>query len=361
MIDNPVTFTVVLRNRSSVTVTSVELQIENLEEPQLMNQISDNHYELVTSFNESRSYQYSIHVFVDNQLYESSAMRTINVYAKNGGKYLYHFKENFTQNLQKGKYSLSTEDNHFNLDFTLKQAVQMKISRLHAQQLTAQPGMKFLSDGFSIKLNDSSAISDSILQLKYSNMKVLKNRIDPTLLQLSYRNQSDGIWIPQSSVVNTTTQMVSAEVDHFSEWIITAIDPQLRFVNPTTYFETNIGEYLSIPTVIKNFGAAPATNISIRIIATPSVLLNNLSREFLITELLPLDEVKCSWQLYLTEPGEYSVILLTQGDGVDGDLVHIDIVVGNISSNTVETPIFIHFPVIIVMLSLITYVIRKRS
>lgn len=363
-VNDSVQFTVLLENIGSEEVTNVTLNINQRDQTKRMKMFSFDNitYDLSYSFNSSGTVRYQAFLFIDGNLSDSSPMNMFQVDGIPNDKTIL-VQYNHSHQLTKGNFSIITADSNLNLTLEIDEPIALSIANLTKSELNLPGNVIPVSNAYGIQINNSNAIINSNLQMRFEKTLIDDLGINPQLLNLYTRENTT--WESVEIEINEDTQQISHQAKHFSEWVVTASIPTLKFIETQVDYSTSQGEYLDLPVILKNFGSYAAENISIRIIEPPGLFLNNISNIIGIDKIDPLEEQKFLWQFLVDATGEFNIVVLCGSDNADGDVLNIRIIVtttsdGITSTTSSQTTIFRPIQVTIVMISISVYYKRQK-
>jgi len=362
-----VTFTAKLQSISQLSIDNLTLVVftHNQTSRQTMDPQSTVLYQFITVFPQPGRVACQVELFANGLLIEISDQVIFRVDADEN-RQMAQLQYGKMHQLQAGNYSLNCGDHFFQLRLDLGTKTGIQVYRQSLALIDLPSDLIALSDLLQISINNSKAVLDAELEMTYNESILQQYAINPLTLQFIHRSSANETWDLINASTDITNQSISTQITQFSEWMVVATLPKLRFVAPVTEYVSSVDNYLILPLTIKNFGSLAATNITIRAILPHGGLLNNQT-SIRLAQLGALEEYTINWQLYFEESGEFNVIVLVESHDSDGDLLQISVSINtstapssSLVSNTNENPIFQQYWVTIVILGILISYRRKR-
>jgi hypothetical protein len=333
-INETVDFIVNIQNPGLHIINNVTLIIEYENFTQRLMMIRDNN-----TFNYSRSFSnpgivlYKAELFSEGELTHTSESISFNV---NGLNIPIDLEINKPVAIPKGNSTIRADNGKIEIDLQLNNSIQLTIDLLIAELYIIPENQIRISNIYDIKINNTNALENAVLKIQYDIEIIEDIKLSPEKLNLFTRANNSDRWLMYESQIDEKNNMLTAEVEHFSQWIITTNSSKIRFVEFHSEINVTSKEEFSVMLNVKNQGTYTIQNITISITTTPSILVNNLSKTFNLGDIDALSVKTVTWLLETLEIGEYNIVLTVYNNGKLDEIQYLSIISQN-EDKSIET------------------------
>jgi hypothetical protein len=333
-INETVDFIVNIQNPGLHIINNVTLIIEYENFTQRLMMIRDNN-----TFNYSRSFSnpgivlYKAELFSEGELTHTSESISFNV---NGLNIPIDLEINKPVAIPKGNSTIRADNGKIEIDLQLNNSIQLTIDLLIAELYIIPENQTRISNIYDIKINNTNALENAVLKIQYDIEIIEDIKLSPEKLNLFTRANNSDRWLMYESQIDEKNNMLTAEVEHFSQWIITTNSSKIRFVEFHSEINVTSKEEFSVMLNVKNQGTYTIQNITISITTTPSILVNNLSKTFNLGDIDALSVKTVTWLLETLEIGEYNIVLTVYNNGKLDEIQYLSIISQN-EDKSIET------------------------
>lgn len=314
-----------LNNAEDFNNLTITYTINDVTTQVLMNEISPNKYETVIPGQPTAT-----SIFIDVILYTDNTQvdiysTSIPVLSHPSDRALIQIPMNRPVGLNRGNYSLFTKNKTLEVNTTVLKPVGFIIRERKHFNFSKPHDFTFVSDIYDIEFNQSQNIVDSTVAIRFNNSLIQKLGSILQGVKLMTRANDTTDWAPVNTTIFVRDGMISASVDHFSQWALAVADARIQILPQSSYLQSDVNKELNLSFEIKNIGNIIAENITIELFG-PTQLLILPQEENYSNSLTPLETINASWIVYPEREAEFNLILRVKGsDGlISSQLVKID-------------------------------------
>lgn len=305
--------------------------------------------------------EYYASLFISNELVDQSNVYTILILNNSGNRSSFQFNYNQSNTIPSGRYQIRSQDGELELNFTTTHSVNFTIQKFHRNNSFSQK-YDLLSPVFNINFNNSNAVTDGRIRLKYTLSNISESNINPHFISILTKEE-DGEWNDLDENILGSNTTISVHTSQFSDWTVGLKKPELMLNDNIVSLEGENENQLTFKNSIINYGGYTAKNSTMQIFLPKYLSLVDHQKINQLGDLDPLTSTPIHLSFLPDRVGEYNIIIrLTTENGINSTIeLKIQISEPNQFNDIIYNVIYLLGPIAIVSLVTFFFIRRRRS